>query len=66
MITACLVILAISMAVMAVSSVMNILRTGWSNYYAVNLIPFLGMATVVIAILSYDNKADGKRRGIRR
>jgi uncharacterized membrane protein len=56
----CLVILAISMIVMAVSTVVQIINSGWETFKIINIFPFVGLATAMIAILAGDKEVDDK------
>ncbi|MDR3013072.1 MAG: hypothetical protein LBU70_07665 [Chitinispirillales bacterium] len=56
----CSIILAISLAVMVVSTVIQIINSGWESFNMVNIVPFLGVAVVMIAILASDKKKDDK------
>jgi len=46
----CFVILAVSMAVMAVSTVINIVNNGWEVFSIINVVPFIGVFVAMIAI----------------
>ena len=56
----CLIILAISMAVLAVSTIIQIIHNGWETVSVVNFVPFMGMASVMIAVLASDKKRGDK------
>ena len=56
----CLVVLAISMLVMAISTVVQIIHNGWESFNTVDIVPFGGMAVAIIAILASDKKKDDK------
>ena len=56
----CLILLSVSMAVMAISTVVQIIHNGWGSVHAVNIVPFCGMAVVLITLLSNDKKKDGE------
>ena len=56
----CLVILTISMIVMVVSTVIQIINNGWEAFKIINIIPFVGMATTMIVILTGNKKVDDK------
>jgi len=56
----CLIILAVSMAVMAISTVIQIVHNGWGTSSAINIVPFSGAAVVMIVMLGKDKKKDGE------
>ena len=56
----CLVILAVSMIVMAISMFVQINHNGWESVNATTIIPFCGMAAVMIMLLKRDDKKDDK------
>ena len=58
----CAVVLALSIAVMAVSMVIQIIHFGWEEFNAVNIIPLLGMAVAMVVMLLSGRKKDGKKR----
>ena len=56
MIKICLVILAVSMAVMAISTFVQISHNGWTSTNTITIVPFMGMGAVMIALLKRDDK----------
>jgi vancomycin permeability regulator SanA len=56
----CLIVLAVSMAVMAVSTVIQVIHNGWEAFSVINTVPFFGMAIVLIIFLQNDKKKDDK------
>ena len=56
----CLIILTISMAVMAISTIINVIHNGWEAFSVVNIVPFIGMAGVMVSILTSDKNEDDK------
>ncbi|MCL2300493.1 MAG: hypothetical protein FWC27_10165 [Firmicutes bacterium] len=55
--TACIIISAAAMAVMAVSAVIDVVHNGWDALSVVNFAPFCGLPAM-IAILVNDRKND--------
>ncbi len=56
----CLVILAISIALMVVNMVIEIISNGWKLVSTMNIVPFLGIAFVMLVILKANKKKDDK------
>ena len=56
----CLIILAISMAIMAINEVINIFNNGWGSFNMVSIAPFSGIAVVMIVILASSKKMSNK------
>jgi surface polysaccharide O-acyltransferase-like enzyme len=54
--TVCLVILVVSMAIMAVNTIIDISRNGRETFDAINIFPFISMAVVLIIILANNKK----------
>ena len=52
----CLAILAVSMVVMVVSTIMQISHNGWDSTNTITLVPFLCSGAVMIALLKRDDK----------
>lgn len=59
-ITVCLIILAISMAVMAISTIINLINNGWEAFNMVSFVPFIGMTLAMIVILESGKKENEK------
>ena len=55
-----LIILAISMAVMAVSTIISIIHSGWATTSIINFVPFIGILCAMIAIYGSDKKKNDK------
>jgi len=56
----CTVILAVCLVVFAISTILQIVHNGWDSFSVVNFVPFIGMAVVMIVILTGDKKKDDK------
>ena len=56
MIKICLAILAVSMAVMAISTFVQISHNGWESVNLITIVPFIGMGAVMIALIKRDDK----------
>ena len=46
----CLAILAVSMVVLVVSTIVQIIHNGWDSVNVSTLVPFMGMGAVMIAL----------------
>ncbi|MCL2718940.1 MAG: hypothetical protein FWE14_09210 [Lachnospiraceae bacterium] len=54
----CFIILAISMAVMAISSVIQIVNEGWESLNMITVIPFIGIIVSMIVIFASGKKPE--------
>jgi|GEM_PF-2278516 len=56
----CLIILALSMLTMAISTFVQIHHNGWESVNAINTVPSGGMMVVLIIMLKRDDKEKAK------
>ena len=47
----CLIIFAVSLATVAVSTVIQIIHNGWDNLSFINYVPFIGITAAMISVL---------------
>ena len=57
----CLVLLSISVAIMVISTIIDIVQNGWGTIHAFNIAPFSGIIVVMIIILANNKKNDTKK-----
>ena len=58
----CLIILALSMLTMAISTFIQIQHNGWESVNTINTVPFGGMVVVLIIMLKRDDKEKAKEK----
>jgi hypothetical protein len=52
----CCIILALSMVVLAISTVIQVIHNGWEAITIVNFAPFIGMAVAITTVLINSKK----------
>ena len=57
----CLIILAISLVIMAASTIIHVIHDGWDTLNLVNFVPFISVASAMFIIYSGDRKKDDKQ-----
>jgi hypothetical protein len=54
----CFIVLAISMAVMAISSVIQIVNEGWDSFNVITIVPFIGIVVSMIVVFASGKKTE--------